>query len=363
MRFVERAHLCLSWPQTYNVYVSRRELGSAESRVYDKIAELYELGAVGKSDPPAPAQTARFFSHEPCESIATLFSGAQAGLPPAHLVCCYASYPLTDKINALLYMHKMLRFPRSRPVSFSDAGSLSPLVALRWAETVREDVWVICMEQIGEYDGPAKGEDRFFPKADAFALGRLSPDDGDWRILGYAMEPFDLATLRGIGHPGVLAKRAGELIDDLLAEAGIGRAAVTLVPRLLHPAYLRELGHGFKIIRRKAPMLNRGTADAFYGLSELRELDGMGGLEGMHRLDGTADTKETHDWDGTADTKETHDWDGAAGPKETHDLDEASGPNGSDAEQKRPRETHVLLDFTDPCFGAGCMLLRRRNEQ
>jgi hypothetical protein len=285
----------LSLPVAYKTYVQSREHHCAESRVYDKIAEHYNLEAWRDNQETAHAFVQ--FPHEPCECIAELLAKFQRYPSPLYFICCYAAYPLSNKINAALYMHKEMGLSRSQPVSFSDTGSLSPLVALQWAEAVQADVWMACIEQIAKYHTPMHAHPSAFPKADALTLTRLSPNEGDWQIISYGMEQFDDVSHRLLKQGGALTHKVRHLIDDVLETARVAHEEALIVPQTLDPLFLNDMKAAYPMVYLKIPAVNLCTADAFYALADLHE--------------------QGH------------------------------------------KASYVLLNFTDPAHGMGCILLRR----
>ncbi|MDT9726745.1 hypothetical protein DUZ99_17345 [Xylanibacillus composti] len=208
------------------------------------------------------------FADEPCACIHELDSPIQPGQLPAHFVCCYASHPLTEKINAALYMLKQLNLAGTQPVSFSDAGWLSPLIALHWADAVQQAACVVCMEQLTPYRDRQLAASGAYPLAEALALACITPDIGDWRICGYAIEQQSAEeSSRG---PDALVQKAVQLAKEMLSAGRASAAHTIVVPQMVDEPFVSGMRHAFPKTFLKRQAVNQGTADLWYALAELQ---------------------------------------------------------------------------------------------
>lgn len=219
-----------------------------------------------------PEQASLQLRLEPCEYAAELFASLgrreyAEELQPEYLVCCYDSYPLTDKINAALYMQKLLHLNESLTFSIADVGSLSPVMAIHWAASTHAVVWMVCMEQLGlhELEYVPSGE---FPMADAIAACRISPEQGDWRVVGYACMQPDQTEPRVSGS--VLGRRTVDFVLDVLHRLDIPVEECALLTQAVSEQYVCELEANMDYVITGIEEVNLGTAGSLYALDTLR---------------------------------------------------------------------------------------------
>ncbi|WP_128895432.1 hypothetical protein [Longirhabdus pacifica] len=270
----------------YEQYQHERNLSNVETTLYAEILHQYafdaqdsrkDLTSDTNSSPSDSTATAAplYFPHEPCEHIPSLHSKmkqAQASIAsPHYLICCYAAYPLTDKLNALLYMHKQMKSHKTTPLSFSDSGNLSPLIALHFAEKVQQNIWMICMEQITTTEPSYFPQ--AYPKADALSLLQFTPNVGDgaaWQVLYYGLEQWDHTTLCEIrNEPSTLFTHTSSFITDMLAKGNLEKQQVTIIPQTLSPVFTSDLTSLYPHVYTTSASINRGTADPLYHLATL----------------------------------------------------------------------------------------------
>lgn len=263
MRFVRKTDLFLSQPAVYKQYAARKEHASRESNVYDRIAELYRLTAA-----VTPGDEQVMFPMEPCTYIGEIGTRMKRSPPPAYFVCCYASHPLTEKLNAALYMLKELELAGTQPLSFSDTGWLGPLIALHWADAVQEEVWMVCMEQLSRYRDPALAGEHPYPLAEALALARISPTQGEWRLCCYALEQ-QIDEEACSGSMEALARRAVHLAEEVMQTAQASAARTIVLPQMLDHCFAACVQRAFTRTFMKQHTVNQGTADLWYTLDEL----------------------------------------------------------------------------------------------
>lgn len=321
MQFFKKANVFLSWPAVCRDYGHVRPLQSIEHRLYGHVIRSFSGEPVvaegaGLSSPASdtcesshqiegqsglppvsqleyqpelhstvqarqageathfecPEQASLQLRLEPCEYAAELFSSLgrrehAEELQPEYLVCCYDSYPLTDKINAALYMQKLLHLNESLTFSIADVGSLSPVMAIHWAASTSAAVWMVCMEQLGLHglEYVPSGE---FPMADAIAACRISPEQGDWRVVGYACMQPDQVEPRVSGS--VLARRTVDFVLDVLHRLDIPMEECALLTQAVSEQYVRELEARMDYVITGTEEVNLSTAGSLYALDTLR---------------------------------------------------------------------------------------------
>lgn len=281
MRFVKKGTIRLSWPTVHNRYGHGRPLTSIEHHLYREIAAAY-----GRGEQAAP-QTDRFdlqggsgltfaggsggqsvfFDREPCEYAPELFARISAREQPDYLVCCYESYPLTDKINAALSMQKALQLNSALTFSIADAGPLGSIMAVDWAEAVRRCVWVACLEQAADPQEPDFAS--AYIRADAIAAFQLSPHAGELQVAAYGIAQRDELPSGGLSV-SELAEDACELMDDTLRMCGIDAAETTILTQAVAPGYVDRLRQRYERVLCEPDYRNLATAAPYYGLASFR---------------------------------------------------------------------------------------------
>ncbi|MCM3272185.1 hypothetical protein [Paenibacillus elgii] len=300
MRFVKKGTIRLSWPAVHNRYGHGRPLTSIEHHLYREIAAAYGRGEQaapqtdrfdlqggsglmfaggiahpdgtgGMSANPMPIDRSGgqsvFFDREPCEYAPELFARISAREQPDYLVCCYESYPLTDKINAALSMQKALQLNSALTFSIADAGPLGSIMAVDWAEVVRRCVWVACLEQAADPQEPDFAS--VYTRADAIAAFQLSPHAGELRVAAYGIAQRDELPSGGL-TVSELAEDACGLIDDTLRTCGVDAAETTILTQAVAPGYVDRMRQRYERVLCEPDNRNLATAAPYYGLASFR---------------------------------------------------------------------------------------------
>lgn len=263
MPFAGETDMYMSVPScnSERVYEMRTQQLKPMHHIHRELEKVYQIE---RSPVPSDYKHQAFFKREPCEYTRELYDKQTIKLKnSAHIINCYDTYP-SSKLSTALYNKKMLGFRDAAVFSLCDQGSSCPILAVQLACLYHSNTIIICMEEMYGMS-ESWDEGRGYPKSDAAALIQLSPDFGDWKVVGFDRQwsPRSSPNVQSVADLSIT------LIQRVLAQSGALPRETLILPQRLNFHYEERIGRAFPHVYMHHGQENFLTADPFYSLEQL----------------------------------------------------------------------------------------------